>query len=68
RKLGKTSTSVVASVAGVARPPETVQQELETVGRNSAADMGGDTIVAESKIDDGKQTFGVYKCVDPNAE
>ena len=67
RKLGKTSTSVLASVAGVARPPETIAQELETIGRNSGFDMGGDTIVAESDVEDGKRTFGVYKCVDPNA-
>ncbi len=67
RKLGRTSTSVLAKVAGVDRPIETVSQELETVGRNSASDMGGDTIVPESDIVDGKRTFGVYKCVDPNA-
>ncbi|MEM7208511.1 MAG: DUF4156 domain-containing protein [Pseudomonadota bacterium] len=68
RKIGNTRTSVTASVAGIERPAETVANELETVGRNSAAEMGGDTIVAATPIEDGKQSFHVYKCVDPNAE
>jgi hypothetical protein len=68
RKLGKTKVSVLEKVIGIARPPETVAEELTTAGRNSAGDMGGDTIVAATEVVDGAQTFFVYKCVDPNAE
>ena len=68
RKLGKTKVSVLDKVIGIPRPPETVAEELTTAGRNSAGDMGGDTIVAATEVVDGEQTFFVYKCVDPNAE
>ncbi len=66
RELGKTNTSVTATALGVARPPETIAKELETIGRNSASNMKGDTIVALTVITEGKQTFIVYKCVNPN--
>ncbi len=66
RELGKTNTSVTATALGVARPPETIAKELETIGRNSASNMNGDTIVALTVITEGKQTFIVYKCVNPN--
>ena len=65
KNLGRTNTSVTARVV-FERPAEAVAEELETVARNSAANMGGDTIVPLTVIEDGKQTFVVYKCVDPN--
>jgi hypothetical protein len=65
KNLGRTSTSVTARVI-FERPADAVAKELETVARNSAASMGGDTIVPLTVIEDGKQTFVVYKCVDPN--
>ena len=68
RKIGNTSTSVLNTLAGIPRPRETVEEELRTVGRNSAAKMGGDTIVPATTAVDGEQTFHVYKCIDPNAE
>ena len=67
RKIGSTSTSVLNSIAGIPRPRETVEKELQTVGSNSAAKMGGDTIVPATTAVEGEQTFHVYKCIDPNA-
>ena len=66
RELGKTNTSVTAKALGIPRPPETIAKELESIARNSASNMGGDTIVPLTVIADGKQSFVVYKCVDPN--
>ena len=66
KKLGKTRTSVTAKALGIPRPPETIAAELASIGRNSAANMGGDTIVPLTVINEGKQTFVVYKCVNPN--
>lgn len=66
RELGKTNTSVTATALGVPRPPETIAMELETIGRNSASNMSGDTIVPLTVISEGKQTFVVYKCVNPD--
>lgn len=67
RELGKTNTSVTAKALGIPRPPETIKKELESIARNSASSMGGDTIVPLTVIADGKQSFVVYKCVDPNS-
>lgn len=66
RELGKTNTSVTWSVVGIERPEEAIAKELRTIARNSAARMGGDTIVPLTIIDKGQQTFVVYKCVNPD--
>ena len=33
------------------------------LARNSAINLGGDTVVADGEIKDGMQTFKVYRCV-----
>ena len=67
KKLGKTNTSVTDKLIGIDRPIEALERELAAIGSNSAANMGGDTIVPLTVIEDGKQTFIVYKCIDPNS-
>ena len=66
RELGRTNTTTTAMVMGIPRPIETVSKELRIVARNSAANMGGDTIVPLTVIENGAQTFMVYKCINPN--
>ncbi len=66
RLVGKTNTSVTATALGVPRPLETIGSELATIARNSASNMGGDTIVPFTVITEGQQTFQVYKCVNPD--
>ena len=66
REMGKSSASVTATALGVPRPPETIANELTNIGRNSASNMGGDTIVPLTVISEGQQTFIVYKCVNPD--
>lgn len=63
KRLGKTSVSLLDKVAGIERNQQKVKTELETLARNSGADMGGNAVVAETQPKDGKQTFGVYECV-----
>ncbi len=65
RELGKTNTSVTATIV-VDRPIEAITRELRVIGRNAAAGMGGDTIVPLTVIDQGKQSFVVYKCINPD--
>lgn len=65
KKLGKTTTSLKDKIAGVQRGKKKVTQEMETLARNSAADLNGDTVVAISEVEDGKQVFEVYRCVNP---
>lgn len=65
KKLGKTIVSLKDKIAGFDRSEEKVQKELEALARNSAVDLKGDTVVSASEIKDGKQTFDVYRCVNP---
>jgi hypothetical protein len=64
KNLGRTNTSVTDRVI-FERPADSVAEELQIVARNSAARMGGDTIVPLTVIEEGQQTFEVYKCIDP---
>lgn len=63
KKLGLTRAMLKDKIAGVSRNEQKVKTELETLARNSAVDMGGDTVVPVSEIEEGKQVFDVYRCV-----
>ena len=63
-KLGTTTSSVLPKFV-FERGKEKVAAELADLARNSAADMGGDTIVPISAVEEGKRTFGVYQCGQP---
>lgn len=63
KKIGKTTANVADKVVGMERKEHIVKENLEILGRNGAAEMGGDTIVPATPIEDGKQTFDVYRCV-----
>ena len=65
KELGSTTSSVMSKFF-IERNQDTVARELADLARNSAAEMGGDTIVPISPITEGKRTFGIYKCVNPN--
>ncbi len=62
KSIGKTTVTVTDKVIGLKRKEHIIKGDLETLARNAAADMGGDTIVPKGKIEDGKQAFKVYKC------
>jgi hypothetical protein len=66
RELGKTNTSVTATVMGIERPDDTIAKELIVIASNGAARMGGDTLVPLTVIEAGQQTFVVYKCINPD--
>lgn len=61
-RKGEVESALKSRVGAFERNATKVAGELETLARNEAAKMGGDTIVAESNVRDGKQTFGVYRC------
>ena len=64
-KVGDTTASVLPRVAGVDRNKYKVEEELSVVARNAAAELGGDTVVANGGVTDGKQNFEVYRCINP---
>jgi hypothetical protein len=61
-RKGEVEAALKSRVGGFERNATKVAGELEAQARNEAAKMGGDTIVAESPVRDGKKTFGVYRC------
>jgi len=61
-RIGVTSASVKDRVGFINRSDTRVAEELATLAKNSAATMGGDTLVANSEIAEGVQEFIVYRC------
>jgi len=62
-RKGEVAASLKSRIGAFERKPGKVAGELETLSRNEAALMGGDTVVAESPVKDGRQTYGVYRCL-----
>ena len=62
KKLGSTTSTVKHKVGFVTRGEEKVYEELVTLAKNKAADMGGDSIVAQGPAKEGRMTFDIYKC------
>jgi len=63
-RLGQTRVSVAAKIGFIKRGTPSIREDLRNLARNSAAEMGGDTITAESEITEGKQTYGIFDCVE----
>ncbi len=62
-RIGQTTASVRERVGVYQRRPGKVEEELANLARNSALEIGGDTIVADGPVDDGRQRFIVYRCL-----
>ncbi len=67
KQTGKVLVKLKDKVAGFDRDEEKVRHELENLARNMTVElkMEGDTIVPISPIEGGKQSFAVYKCINP---
>lgn len=63
-RLGQTRVSVAQNVGFIARGDRAIRDDLQILARNSAAEMGGDTITPVSEVQNGKQSFGVFDCID----
>lgn len=63
KHVGKTTVKTAHKLAGLKRHKNKVQDELNTLARNSAADLGGDSVVAVDIPVDGRQVFEVYRCM-----
>lgn len=63
-RLGQTRVSVAHKVGFIPRHANAIQKDLHVLARNSAVDMGGDTVTPMGEPTNGKQTYGVYDCVE----
>jgi hypothetical protein len=61
-RSGTTNVSVKDRFGPIKRGADIVAEELTTLARNDAPHMGGNTVVAETSIEEGRQTFGIYSC------
>jgi hypothetical protein len=61
-KLGTTYVTVTHKIGILTRDEEAVTDDLITVAKNKAAEMGGDSIVARGENEEGKMSFDVYEC------
>ncbi len=63
KKLGRTTSIGVSELASIDRNEAKVATELETLARNQAPGLGGNTIVPNGPVSkEGEQTFTVYQC------
>lgn len=61
-RLGSTTSTTSSRLLFIPRGSEQVQAELVDLARNEAGLMGGNAIVAESTVINGRQQFIVYRC------
>lgn len=61
-KLGSVTAMVKHRIGPFSRSASKVNSELVTIAQNEAAEMGGDTIVAEGPAENGRRIFAVYRC------
>ncbi len=62
QSLGTSISQVKAQVGPIHRNESKVQEELLTLAKNSAVEMGGDTLIAEGPPTQGSQRFRIFKC------
>lgn len=61
-RAGSANVSAADSIGFIQRSARQLQEDLIRLARNEAGDMQANRIVTESPINDGRQTFGVYRC------
>lgn len=62
KRVGHVTARTTDSVGLISRRDTDVDQEIEFLARNNAAELGGDAIIPISRRVDGEQTFAVYRC------
>ena len=62
QRAGTANVNAADSIGFVQRSARQLQEELVNLARNEAGNMGGNRVVPESTINDGRQTFGIFRC------
>ncbi len=64
QKNGAATVSVSQKMLTVVpKQSSMIAKQLQILARNSAVHIGGDTVVPMSKVDNGQQTFAVFRCI-----
>jgi len=62
KRIGVANVNALDSIGFVNRGANRLQEELVDLARNEAGEAGGNRVVPESTITEGRQTFGIYQC------
>ncbi len=62
KHVADTQSQVKSTVGPLNRDEQTVVEELTTLAKNQAADLGGDTIVALTAPQNGMMKFAIFNC------
>lgn len=62
RLVGKADLSVPDKLGTLQRVSDDMENDLQTLARNQAINVGGDTVAPLSVQDGGKQSWGYYAC------
>jgi hypothetical protein len=62
KRVGKTTVMTAAKILGMDRHAYKVRDELDTLARNSAVGLEGDTVVPLGEHVEGRQVYEVYRC------
>lgn len=62
KHISEVNVSVPNKVGFINRDADKVATELANMARNEAVNDAGDTVVPSSGIENGRQSFNVYKC------
>lgn len=62
QRIGQTTSKVPNKIGFLKRTESQQAEELATLARNEAANMGGNAVVAAEELQEGRQRFIVYRC------
>jgi len=62
QKIGNVSAKTTNHVTIFSRSDRKIQEELESLARNEATELGGNAIVPIGTEKEGRQSFDVYRC------
>jgi hypothetical protein len=61
-RLGETMVEVADKLGFIPRSEAKVSAELETMARNAALELAGNTIAPTSEVREGKRDYIIYRC------
>jgi len=61
-RIGTVNANTTDRVIIFARSERKIHEELETLARNGASELGGDAIAPSDRASGGRQSFDVYRC------
>ena len=67
RRVGGVTASTRATLGGSTRNEEKITEELHTLARNEAANLGANVVVPASEIVSGRREYDAYLCPEPGA-